>query len=128
MIEERYKMHKFGIKSESKLSTCHVWLQKILRLALTRSRIDFGIAYGKRSDEEQYKMYQEGKSQCDGKIKKSKHQVQYPEDLSDAADIYLWHPDEELRKKMNNDFSNLSYVAGVIVCCSEELREKGEID
>ena len=42
--------------------------------AIRRSKIDFGITSGLRSEAEQRAIYEAGASQCDGVIKRSKHQ------------------------------------------------------
>tara|TARA_R110000868_G_scaffold1211_1_gene9239 strand:+ start:1515 stop:1967 length:453 start_codon:yes stop_codon:yes gene_type:complete len=114
---------KFGNSSTTKLLTCHIDLQKILQLAISRSRIDFGIAEGHRSLERQKQLFDEGKSQIDGIERKGKHNVE----PSQAADIYVYHPDLETRRKLVYDKPSLCYIAGIIISCAEELLEKGEI-
>lgn len=49
----------------------------LTKMALSLSAVDFGIAFdgGKRSDEDQIRIFKEGKSKCDGVTKKSKHQL-----------------------------------------------------
>jgi len=51
-------------------------LVKLAHLALKYTRVDFGIpsAGGLRDEYMQYQLFSKGKSQCDGTIKKSKHQ------------------------------------------------------
>ena len=114
---------KFGNSSTSKLQTCHDDLQKILQLAISRSRIDFGISEGHRSLERQKQLFDEGKSKVDGINKKGKHNFE----PSLAADIFVYHPDLETRRKLVYDKASLSYIAGIIICCAAELLEKGEI-
>lgn len=115
--------YKFGSGSLSKLETCHEDLQKILKLAISRSDIDFGISEGHRSLERQMQLFLEGKSKVDGVNKKGKHN--YKPSL--AADLYVYHPDLATRRKLAYDKSHLSYIAGVIKTCALELVEKGEI-
>jgi len=114
---------RFGKRSEEKLETCHPDLQKIMRLAISRSFIDFGISEGQRSVERQQELYNKGLSKIDGVSKKGKHNY----NPSHAVDIYCYHPDSNTRRKIAYDLTHLSYVAGVIQSCAVELKEKGEI-
>jgi peptidoglycan L-alanyl-D-glutamate endopeptidase CwlK len=116
--------YKFGSNSQSKLDTCHVDLQKILSLAISRSNVDFGITEGHRTTTRQKQLFDEGKSKIDGITKKGKHN--YKPSL--AADIYIYHPDLETRRKLAYDKVSLAYVAGIIDSCANELCEKGEIE
>lgn len=118
------KTHEFGTRSEEKLSTCHEDLQKILRLAIRRSIIDFGISEGHRSIERQQQLFHEGKSKIDGINKKGKHNFE----PSHAVDIYAYHPDVEIRRKIAYNTESLSYISGVIHSCAIELFEKGEVE
>ena len=115
--------YKFGNRSNKQLQTCHEDLQKILSLAISRSDVDFGISEGHRSVTRQYQLYVEGKSKIDGKTKKGKHN--YKPSL--AADLYIYHPELETRRKLAYDKSHLSHVAGLIISCANELLERGEI-
>jgi len=116
-------MYRFGSSSLSKLKTCHPDLQKVLILALSRSSVDFGISEGHRSLERQKKLFDENKSKIDGITKKGNHNYS----PSRAADIYVYHPDADVRSKIAFSREHLSYVMGVIWSCGEELFEKGEI-
>jgi peptidoglycan L-alanyl-D-glutamate endopeptidase CwlK len=111
-------MYEFGDRSKKRLETCHEDLQKIMSLAITRSRIDFGISEGHRSPERQLELYETGKST----VKKGKHN----ENPSHAVDIYAYHSDPEVRKEKQYDIASLSYIAGVVVSCAIELWERGE--
>ena len=113
----------FGNRSKERLSTCHQDLQKILNLAISRSNIDFGISEGHRSLERQKELFDKGRSTIDGVTKKGKHNY----NPSLAADIYAYHPDLETRRKIAYDKSSLSYIAGIIDSCTNELYEKGEV-
>ena len=114
---------KFGKRSLHNLLTCHTDLQKILYLAIERSRIDFGISEGHRSIERQKQLYQEGKSTIDGITKRGKHNS----NPSMAVDIYAYHPDISVRRKIIYDLGTLCYLAGHIIACANELKSKGEI-
>lgn len=115
--------YTFGKKSKEKLATCHPDLQKILQMAITRSKVDFGISEGRRDLDRQWKLFQEGKTKIDGVSSKGKHNY----DPSLAADLYAYHPDKETRVRIIYDEKHLSYIAGVIDACAAELYEKGEI-
>ena len=65
---------KFGNRSESKLATVHKALQLTARKALDYGMADFCVFDGRRTAEEQHKLYLDGKSQCDGYKSKSFHQ------------------------------------------------------
>lgn len=94
-----------------------------MQLAITRSRIDFGISEGHRSLERQKQLFDEGKSKIDGIERKGKHN----HDPSEAVDIFVYHPDPELRQELAYDTGSLCYIAGVVNSCAEELIEKEEI-
>ena len=117
-------MGTFGSRSKEKLATMHEDLQKVFKLAVKRSSIDFGIAEGHRSIERQYELFKQGKSKIDGKEKKGKHNY----NPSLAGDIYAYHPDAETRRKIAYDKNSLSYIAGVVESCAKELYNAGEIE
>jgi len=116
-------MNKFGSTSDEKLNTCHKDLQLIMRLAISRSKIDFGISEGHRTVQKQLQYFNEGKSKVDGIKVKGKHNF-IP---AEATDIYVYHPDVETRRKLAYDRSHLSYIAGIVESCAEELFAKGLI-
>lgn len=115
--------YSFGNGSSQKLNTCHQDLIKIHRLAISRSRIDYGISEGHRSLERQKLLFDQGRSKIDGINKKGKHNFE----PSLATDIYIYHPVLEIRQKLAYDLGSLCYIAGLIMCCTAELLEKGEI-
>lgn len=116
-------MKKFGGASEEKLKTCHNDLQLIMRLAISRSKVDFGISEGHRDIKLQLQYFNEGKSKVDGIKVKGKHNL-IP---AEAVDIFTYVADLVLRRKLAYDKSHLSYIAGVIDACADELFAKGEI-
>lgn len=97
----------------------HPDLQKIFNLAIKRSRVDFGISQGYRDPELQLKYFKEGKS----KVKFGKHNKKPAE----AGDIYIYHANKSMRKKIVYDLVHLAYVGGIIDSCAKELKAKGEI-
>jgi len=115
--------YSFGKRSEKQLKTCHLDLQKILRLAISRSKIDFGISEGHRDIERQYQLFLEGKSKIDGLSIKGKHN----EIPSLAADLYVYHNDTNTRRKLAYDKIHLAYIAGLIDSCARELFENAEV-
>lgn len=124
--------HQFGRISSERLMTCHPDLIAIMKLAIGRSRVDFGIAQGARTWEDQLNYYQQGKSKLDPRIEANKERAKHVvgsgwRKLSAAADIYIYHPNDELRRKLAYDRSSLAYVAGVICSCAEELHQCGEV-
>ena len=114
----------FGRTSDDKLNTCHLDLQLILRTAIARSKVDFGVSEGHRRKDRQYQLFLEGKSKIDGITKEGKHN----KTPSEAADIYIYHPDTETRRKLAYDKVHLAYVAGVIDAVAHELLKAGKIE
>lgn len=123
---------KFGKSSNNRVKSCHEDLQKILYLAIGRSVIDFGVAEGHRPISLQREYYAVGRTKdlhkkpitnIDGINKKGKHNYE----PSEAADIFVWHNDKEIRMKIAYDKVHLAYVMGIIYSCAEELLEKGKI-
>lgn len=125
-------MNKFGTTSLGRLNTCHPDMVKIASLAIKRSRIDFGIAQGSRTWQQQLDYYLQGKSKLDPRVEENKTRAKHVtgngwRELSEALDFYIYHPNDELRIKLAYDRESLAYVAGVFVCCAQELFEKGEV-
>ena len=114
---------KLGKKSMKQLATCHKDLQLIMLLAISRTKVDFGISEGKRSLKRQMELFKKGWSKIDGVRKKGKHN--YSPSL--AVDIYTYHPDLNTRRKLAYDKAHLSYIGGVIQSCATELKERGRI-
>lgn len=81
-LSERSKEHRSG---------CHPDLIKISDLAIQITTIDFGHGpySGKRTDEEQHELFQEGRSKADGYENRGKHQEQ-PDGYSHAIDFYAY--------------------------------------
>jgi peptidoglycan L-alanyl-D-glutamate endopeptidase CwlK len=111
-------MRKFSRKSSEILATCHPDIQRVLNLAITRSAIDFGVSHGERTPEQQFELYQQGRTKpgqivthLDGYKKKSKHNAS----PSLAVDIFCWP------QSIMYDEKHLCYVAGVIMSCAAEL-------
>ena len=54
--------HKLGRTSKKRLNTCHTDLIKIITMAISVSKIDFGVAEGNRSVEKQQEYYAIGRT------------------------------------------------------------------
>lgn len=123
---------KFSKSSEDKLMTCHIDLQKIMRLALQRSNVDFGISEGHRPLSIQQGYYAIGRTvdkhkstitNVDGVKTKGKHN-HVP---SEAVDIFVANSNSSMQKKTMYDEAHLSYIAGIVDSCAKELLAKREI-
>lgn len=112
-------MYQFGNTSLKRLSTCREEIQQVMKLAIQRSPVDFGIACGHRSIAEQQELYAQGRTKpgpivthVDGIKKKSQHNS----NPSNAVDIYGW-----VNAKATWDEKTLLFLAGVIMASADEL-------
>ncbi len=112
-------MFKFGKTSSVRLQTCHKDLQRVMYKAIELSIIDFGIASGYRSPEEQQELYKQGRTKVgsivtyvDGVKRKSKHNYS----PSNAVDIYAYVDGKACWEK-----EHLYYLGGVIMTCARNL-------
>ena len=100
--------HKLGQKSKDRLNTCHPDLILVIETAIASSRIDFGISQGARPFSQQLEYFNAGKSKLDPRIDSNKDRAKHVvapgwRELSEAVDIYIYHPDPETRKKLAFD-------------------------
>ena len=109
---------RFSDTSKERLATCHRDLQTVMNRAIEITDIDFGIACGRRTVQEQIKLYEQKKSQLDGITKKSKHNYE----PSRAVDIFAY-----VDGKANYSEKNMAYLAGVILTVAKQLYRKGRI-
>jgi peptidoglycan L-alanyl-D-glutamate endopeptidase CwlK len=109
-------MFKFSSRSEMRLEGVHPKIIEVLRIGLTRSPIDFGIAEygGLRTVEDQQFLFNDGGSKCDGIRKKSKHQRQ-KSGYGEAFDVYAY-----LNRAASFDKIHLAIIAGVILAVAKE--------
>jgi len=123
---------KLGKRSKRELATCHKDLQLIFLTAIASSKVDFGISEGHRPVEKQQGYYAIGRTvdlhrkpitNVDGVRKKGKHN-HFP---SLAGDLYIWHSDKKVRRKIAYDKMHLAYVAGLIDAIAERLYKQGKI-
>ena len=82
-------MFKFSNTSLRRLNGIHPDIVFVLNKALEESKVDFGIASGVRTAEEQREKYEKGLSELDGYKRKSKHQIR-EDGYGHAVDIYIW--------------------------------------
>lgn len=120
--------YKLGSTSLKRLSTCHEDIQAVIELAITRSPVDFGIAQGSRTIQEQQQYFDEGKSKINPKsymtkeklFAHAKHLVDNEiRTKADAVDIYAF-----VNGKASWQSSSLILIAGVILSCAHELGVK----
>lgn len=87
-------------------------LVKVVRLAIKRTPVDFGVAWlgGFRTPEEQNQLFKDGYSQKDGYEKLSKHQ------FGEAVDLQVFVGGSAVQSEKMQ-----CIVAGVIASCAIEL-------
>ena len=100
---------KLSQRSLSKLEGVHPKLVEVVKLAITKSPLDFSISEGLRTVERQKELVAQKKSQT----MKSRHLV------GEAVDICIL-----LDGKANWDFDNYRIVANVFKDCAAELGVK----
>jgi len=105
-------MYKLSDRSTKRLSGVDERLIKVVDLALKISKIDFGIpAYGgMRTEDEQYKLFTEKSSLCDGFEKRSYHQTGL------AFDVYAY-----VSGRASWDELHLSQVATAVLSAASQL-------
>lgn len=113
----------FGKKSLAKLSTCHSDLQKIAKMAIELSDIDFSINQGTRSYEKQLEYFLNGTSRIDPRIESKRIKAKHLRNPSWAFDFKIYIPGHNL----TYDEEHLTYVAAIIMTCGKILHKKGEI-
>ena len=77
---------KLSHRSISKLEGVHPDMVKVVRTAIEKTKVDFGVIYGVRSLTEQKELYAAGRSQT----MKSKHLVQDSTGYSHAVDLMAY--------------------------------------
>ncbi|MBI1228213.1 MAG: M15 family peptidase [Bacteroidetes bacterium] len=108
----------FSTTSQDRLKTCHKDLQVLAKAAIEISEIDFGIAEGYRSPEDQMKAYKAGRSKIDGVRTKSKHNY----DPALAFDIYAFK-----NGRTSYDAKDMCYLGGLIMATAKFLKSSGKI-
>ena len=105
-------MFKLGTNSIQNLDGVNSELYKVIELALTISKVDFGIPRdgGLRTAERQNELYKDKKSQLDGFIKKSNHQT------GNAFDVFAY-----VDGKASWDEYHLHEVATAVLAAASQL-------
>lgn len=106
---------KLSKRSYDRMKGLDPRLISIVLLAIKRTPIDFGVAWmgGMRTAEEQFELFQQGFSQCDGYEIKSKHQS------GKAIDLNVFVGSNIVENK-----EMLAVIAGVMFSCASELGVK----
>lgn len=78
--------YKLSAISLMRLKGVHPKLVELVLAAIKTSPIDFRVDYGVRTAQEQFALFKAGRSKCDGKTKKSNHQVK-PDGYGYAVDL-----------------------------------------
>jgi peptidoglycan L-alanyl-D-glutamate endopeptidase CwlK len=107
-------MGKFRLSQRSlkRLEGVEPDLVNLVELAIERTPIDFGVAWmgGLRKPEEQYQLFKDGYSKCDGREKLSKHQ------FGEAVDLQVFVGGSAVQD------ARMQYIlAGVVFACASEL-------
>jgi peptidoglycan LD-endopeptidase CwlK len=117
---------QFGNTSKQRLSTCEDYLQKVLNKAISLSKIDFGVAQGQRTVDEQRQYFKEKKSKVnpDAYTKeqlplKAFHIVDEVYNKSGAVDIFAY-----VNNKATWDEKHLCYIAGIIMTVDAQMENK----
>ena len=100
-------------RSYNRLKDVDFSLIQLCDLAITRTPIDFGVAYlgGFRTAEEQNDLFKAGMSTKDGYLKHSKHQLGQAVDLIPFVDGVAVDGDDVM----------CGVIAGVVFSCASEL-------
>lgn len=108
-------MYKFSKTSLDRMSGVDPRLIEIATLALSMSKIDFGIPQngGVRTESDQYKLFSEGLSQRDGIHKRSAHQDGL------AIDLFAY-----VDGKASWDIGHMAQVAAAMLQASIKLGHK----
>jgi peptidoglycan L-alanyl-D-glutamate endopeptidase CwlK len=110
--------YKFSKRSKDKINTCHRDIQIVCHEVI--KGFDFTVIEGARSTETQQEYYRQGRSHLDGIKKKSKHQIDQDNPLSNAIDIAPYPIDW-------NDKERFYYFAGYVKGVIDRLFQEGKI-
>lgn len=119
-------MNKFGKTSATRLATCDEYIQKVLNIAIGRCAIDFGVAQGSRTVNQQRQYFNEGKSKINPDNYdlaelplKAKHIVTEQFPMAGAVDVFAF-----VNGKASWDAKQLCYIAGCIMSVDAELENR----
>lgn len=118
---------KYSNTSKTRLITCDPYIVEVMNKAIEITPIDFGIAQGARTIEEQKKYFNEGKSKINPDNYsseelplKAKHIVDINYPLAGAVDIYAWIPG----KGASWDKNHLCFIAGIILSIDKSMENR----
>lgn len=114
-------MPTFGKRSRERLDTCHAAIQLICAEVI--QYYDFSVSEGVRTAERQALLFKDGKSQLDGTIKMSYHQLKEGQDKAWAVDIVPYFDG----KMQWNDIGAFRKLAGYMFKESQKLIGQGVI-
>ncbi|HAN19616.1 MAG: hypothetical protein A2X13_14750 [Bacteroidetes bacterium GWC2_33_15] len=117
-------MRAFGKTSNDRLNTANSDIQLVMRKSVATCPVDFGIAQGGRTYEQQLEYFLKGASSLDPRDLKQKEKAKHLHTPSDAVDIYIYIPE---RNDMMYDKEHLAFVAGWILCTADRLFREGKI-
>lgn len=106
---------KLSKRSEERMIGLNIKLINVVRMAILRTPIDFGVAWmgGLRTAEQQKELFDQGYSKCDGYKLLSKHQS------GNAVDLNVF-----VGSKLVENKEMLCVIAGVMFSCANELNTK----
>lgn len=79
--------YKFSQRSLNNLKGVHPDMVKLMHASIINAPVDFVVTEGVRTAERQKELYKQGKSKCDGFMKKSNHQLR-EDGYGYAVDLY----------------------------------------
>lgn len=117
--------YQFGNTSLERLQTCHKELQILMKASLANSDVDFGIAVGERTVEEQRKLFKDGKSKLnpDTDLEKAKHVTTKDRPWAEAVDIYAW-----VNSSASYRSEHIIYLMGIIRATHTTLYNLGVLE
>ena len=118
-------MNELSQKSLDILGTCHSDIQKVVKMAIGISAVDFSCNQGQRSFDLQLEYFLNGTSRIDPRIESQRLKAKHLRTPSWALDFKIYIPGHPEMKY--NDL-HLCYVAGIMMTCAKVLRDRGEIN
>ena len=118
---------KFSKTSAARLDTCTAYIKEVFTEAIKISKIDFGVAQGERTVEQQRQYFNEGKSKVNPDAYtpeelplKGKHITNGIYTKAGAVDIYAYLPGTGA----SWDKSHLCYIAGLVMAIDAQKENR----
>ncbi len=118
--------YKFGSRSKAALIGVHPDLIKLCNAVLALGLFDFGITCGLRDEEEQDKLYFEGRSKV--KWPDSKHNPDYETGLAEAVDYVLYVNGKVDWNNTKSWYMAIGVFRGVAATMGIKIRTGGDWD